>query len=105
LLILCTSVAGQQLQTLARDGDLEGFMQTYDVLIDERTGTMRGARGAIHARGPLSTSESPTHLSHHPALPAPGFGDATSLMLQTICVLALPHQAGFDSHDASLILT
>jgi len=39
--------AGQQLQTLARDGNLDGFMQTYDVLIDERTGAMRGARSML----------------------------------------------------------
>ena len=36
-------LSGQELQTLTSGGDLEGFMQTYAVLISESTGAMRGA--------------------------------------------------------------
>ena len=40
----CPVVPGLQLETLTRNGELEGFMRTFAVLIDERTGSMRGVQ-------------------------------------------------------------
>ena len=65
--------AGQQLETLTRDGQLEGFMRTFEVLIDERTGAMRGAArnaerlivSAVSSKQRLNAALWLAHLARH----------------------------------------
>ena len=84
--------AGQELQTLASGGELEGFMQTFAVLVDGKTGAMRGVNPASACRTQLSLRSSPSDTGRilYLTKELPGHRDSQcSRLAQDCCRLTL----------------